>query len=146
MASHDAAVQRLIEQGRRTGRLTTDDLSRALPIQSMDPAEIAAVVDRLDAAGIDVDVDERLTGGRPRPQRGAAGSPAPTLPPTIPPVAAPAVSEPGVRPSREGWVGTHGDAPAHGSRRAPSWEADGVNIMPVVAFGISALVLMIALG
>lgn len=143
MATHDAAVQRLIEQGRRTGRLTTEDLSRALPIQSMSAAEIAGVVDRLDAAGIDVDVDERLTGGRPRPQRGAAGSP---LPSTIPPVAAPAVSEPGVRPSKEGWAGTHGDAPAHGSRRAPSWEADGVNIMPLVAFGISALVLMIALG
>lgn len=141
MASHAAAVERLIEQGRRTGRLTTDDLNRALPIQSMSAEEIAAVVDRLDAAGIDVDVDERLTGGRPRPQR--QGEPLST---TQPPYAAPAVSEPGVRPSREGWVGTHGDAPAHGSRRAPSWEAGGVNIMPVIAVGASALVLLIALG
>lgn len=141
MASHDAAVERLIEQGRRTGRLTTDDLNRALPIQSMSAEEIAAVVDRLDAAGIDVDVDERLTGGRPRPQRQAE-----PLSTTQPPYAAPAVSEPGVRPSREGWVGTHGDAPAHGSRRAPSWEAGGVNIMPVIAVGASALVLLIALG
>lgn len=141
MASHDAAVQRLIEQGRRTGRLTTDDLSRALPVQTMSAAEIAAVVDRLDAAGIDVDVDERLTGGRPRPQRQAE-----PLSPTLPPYAAPAVSEPGVRPSEDGWVGTHGDAPAHGSRRAPSWEVDGVNMMPVVALGASALVLLIALG
>lgn len=142
MASHDAAVHGLIDQGRRTGRLTTEDLSRALPIQSMSPAEIAGVVDRLDAAGIDVDVDERLTGGRPRPQRATAGS----IGPNLPPYAAPAVSEPGVRPSKEGWVGTHGDAPAHGSRRAPSWEVDGVNMMPVVAVGASALVLLIALG
>ncbi len=62
-----AVLDGLVEQGRKRGRLTTDDLTRALPIHAMTPDEIALVVAHLEDAGVPVEVDEALLGGRPRP-------------------------------------------------------------------------------
>lgn len=140
---HNRAIESLIDQGRRSGRLTTDDLGRALPIETMAPREIAAVVDRLEAGGIEVDVDERLTVGRARIYE-AGGSSAGVVDMAEP--AAPAVSAPGVAPSEGGWIGSHDPVPTHGTRRSPTWNVDGFDLMPVVAIVAAALVILIIVG
>ncbi len=146
MTIDDATLQRLIDKGRRNGnRLGIEQLGQDVPVETMTPEEVAALVERLETAGVDVELtDERLK--RPRAgsdyQRGA-GVVSMAAP------AAPAVSAPGARPSEHGWADEglgHAHGGHHGSRRAPTWDRDGVDMLPVVSIIVVALVLIIALG
>jgi hypothetical protein len=56
----ERTVQELIALGRPTGRLTSEQLKRALSVESMSIDELAEVVLRLEGAGIDVDLDPAL--------------------------------------------------------------------------------------
>lgn len=145
MAISEAAYQRLEAHGRRDGRITTEEIGRELPIEEMDPVEIAQVIDRLERAGIDVDVDPALL--KPHPDRGRSGGDAGVVDIAHP--AAPAVSAPGVRPSRPVDIAGMGD-PHHGhhghGRKAPTWTRDGIDLLPIVCVGIVAIVMIVALG
>lgn len=145
MAINEAAYQRLEAHGRRDGRITVEEMGREMPIEEMDPVEIAEVVDRLERAGIDVDVDAALL--KPHPDRGRPAGDAGVVDIAHP--AAPAVSAPGVRPSRPADVADMGD-PYHGhhghGRKAPTWMRDGVDLLPVVCVGLVAIVMIVALG
>jgi len=72
------AVDRLVALGRRRGSLTPEEIGRELPLADMAPAEIASVVERLDAEGVTVDIDELLYR---RPTRGTVEPANDTLPP-----------------------------------------------------------------
>ncbi|TWA67260.1 sigma-70-like protein [Azospirillum brasilense] len=146
MTIDDATLQRLIDKGRKHGnRLGIEQLGQDVPVETMTPEEVAVVVERLEAAGIDVELtDERLK--RPRGggdyERGAGVV-------TIASPAAPAVSAPGARPSVHGWADEgvgHAHGGHHGSRRAPTWDRDGVDMLPIVSVLVVALVLIFALG
>lgn len=148
MTIDDATLQRLIEKGRQNGnRLGIEQLGQDVPVETMTPEEVAVVVERLEAAGIDVELtDERLkrprSGGGSDYQRGAGVV-------DIASPAAPAVSAPGARPSVHGWADEglgHAHGAHHGSRRAPTWDRGGVDMLPVVSVIVVALVLIIALG
>jgi hypothetical protein len=65
----------LIALGRSRGHLTTEDLAAALPVEAMAPDEIALVVVHLEDAGIPVEIDESLLGGRLRPSVIPPGTP-----------------------------------------------------------------------
>jgi hypothetical protein len=68
MAGFDkAALERLMTLGRRRGHLTTADLEGELPVNAMQPDEIALVIVHLEEAGIPVEVDAGLLTGEPRP-------------------------------------------------------------------------------
>lgn len=146
MPLDDTALQRLIEQGRATGRVTTDDIHRAFPVGAMTQTELAVVIERLDAAGIDVGISGVPTA------RAHAGEPLGHNPA---PLAGeiemelyrgPSVAEPGAQPSEGGWIGSHDHGSRHGSQRAPTWEYHGVDMIPVAAMAGVALVLTVALG
>lgn len=146
MATDTSALERLKAMGKAHGnRLTIDQLGREVPVDTMTPEEVAAVIERLEASGIDVELtDERLRRARPSGeyQRGVGvvdlASPA-----------APAVSVPGVHPSRHGWEDEgHGYAHGHhhGARKAPTWNRGGVDLLPVASLVVVALVLIGTLG
>lgn len=139
-------VESLIDQGRRTGnRLSAEALGAILPVDSMTPEETAAVIERVEAAGIEVELDDsRLMHGRPNPalarpagdyRRGDGvvdmASPA-----------APAVSAPGAAPSRHGWA----DDIADGHGKAPTWQRNGVEMLPLASVAVVAVVLIALLG
>lgn len=148
--SGDAAVQRLIDQGRRNGgRLGIEQMGAALPIETMTPEEVAAVVERLETAGIEVDLEDpqlRRRRGDYRRGDGVVDMASP---------AAPAVSAPGAVPSRHGWADEDdalghrrddGHGRGHGHGAAPTWERNGVVLLPVAALVGVAVVLIAALG
>lgn len=148
MPIDDATKERLVRMGRQNGdRLSIEQLGREIPVETMTPGEVAAVVETLEGAGIEVDLeDESLKKSRPSVayERGAGvvdmASPA-----------APAVSVPGVRPSQHGWedeglghvADHHGH---HGSRKAPTWDRGGVDMLPIVTLAAVALILIVVLG
>lgn len=149
MAINEAAYQRLEAHGRCDGRITVEEMGRELPVEEMDPVEIAEVVDRLERAGIDVDVDPALL--KPHPDRSRTGGDAGVVDIAHP--AAPAVSAPGVRPSRPADVAGMGAGlgdPHHGhhghGRKAPTWNRDGIDLLPIVCVGVVAVVMIVALG
>ena len=57
MAEDSFILNRLIELGRTCGRLTTDDLRRALPIETMSTEELESAIVRLEDVGIEVEID-----------------------------------------------------------------------------------------
>ncbi|ALG70011.1 hypothetical protein VY88_09990 [Azospirillum thiophilum] len=143
-------VESLIDQGRRTGnRLSAEALGAILPVDSMTPEETAAVIERVEAAGIEVELDDsRLMHGRPNPalarpagdyRRGDGvvdmASPA-----------APAVSAPGAAPSRHGWADDIADGHAGGHGKAPTWQRNGVEMLPLASVAVVAVVLIALLG
>jgi hypothetical protein len=67
MANEDAAFRRLIDLGRERGFVTLDQVSAELPIDDMSQTELAETLDRLERAGVSVEVDEELTRARPLP-------------------------------------------------------------------------------
>ena len=67
MANEDAAFRRLVDLGRERGFVTLDQVSAELPIDDMSQTELAATLDRLERAGVSVEVDEELTRSRPLP-------------------------------------------------------------------------------
>ncbi|MDQ2101982.1 hypothetical protein [Azospirillum isscasi] len=147
MTIDDTAIQRLAAKGRQNGnRLSIEQLGQEVPVETMTPGEVAELVEELEAAGIEVELtDARLK--RPRAgggeyQRGAGVV-------DIASPAAPAVSAPGARPSEHGWADEglgHAHGAHHGSRRAPTWDRGGVDMLPVASLVLVALVLIVALG
>jgi len=77
-------LDRLVELGRRRGRLTSEDLRTALPVERMAPEDIALVVLELEDAGVDVQVDDNLL-ARPGSPAPAPDLPVIDLPGTAPP-------------------------------------------------------------
>jgi Sigma-70 factor, region 1.1 len=66
MAIDPQAIDRLIALGRRQGFVTTGQIDLEMPVDRMSEVEIAEIVDRLERAGVSVELDEALTmpGGR----------------------------------------------------------------------------------
>jgi hypothetical protein len=60
-----SAVDRLLALGRRQGFVTTSQIDRELPVDRLSEAEIAEIVDRLERAGVPVELDEGLSTERP---------------------------------------------------------------------------------
>ena len=149
MPIDDATLQRLTEMGRQNGdRLSIEQLGREVPVETMTPEEVAAVVERLETNGIDVDLeDESLK--KPRAARTYDGGGGDAGVVDIAHPAAPAVSAPGVKPSEHGWA-DEGLGYAHGghhaSRKAPTWNRGGVDMIPIAAVVVVALVLIVVLG
>ena len=146
MVIDDSAYRRLEEEARRRGgRLTVEDLGRSLPLDSMSEAEIAQVVERLERAGIDVDVDPALTRRHPDATADNADGVVSMAAP-----AAPAISSPRVYPSTPADIVAMGDPhpEAHHGRhgRAPTWNRNGVEMLPILAMVIVAVLLILALG
>ena len=146
LPTDDATIQSLIERGRAAGnRLGIEALGDALPTETMTPEEVAAVVERLESAGIEVDLDDsRLTRPRGAPagdyRRGDGVV-------DIASPAAPAVSAPGAVPTRHGWaddLGTPGAHDDHGA--APRWTHDGMELLPLASIAAVAVVMIVALG
>ncbi len=144
----DDTIQRLTNLGRQHGnRLGIEQLGREIPVESMTPEEVAVVVERLEAAGIDVELeDERLKkprGARSYDYERGAGVVDLASP------AAPAVSTPGFKPSEHGWEDDsfgHAHGGGHGSRKAPTWNRNGVDVLPVVIMILVALVMIALVG
>src|SRR5690242_20634704 len=65
MATEEAAFRRLVEMGREKGFVTLDQVNTVLPVESMSQTELATTLDRLERAGVSVEMDEELT-RRPR--------------------------------------------------------------------------------
>jgi hypothetical protein len=65
MATEEAAFRRLVEMGREKGFVTLDQVNATLPVDSMSQIELAQTLDRLERAGVSVEMDEELT-RRPR--------------------------------------------------------------------------------
>lgn len=143
----DRLIQSLIDHGRRNGnRLSAEALGEILPVDTMTPEETAAVIERVEAAGVEVELDDsRLMRGRPNPalarQRGDYHRGDGVVDMANP--AAPAVSAPGAVPSRHGWADDIADG-HHGG--APTWKRDGVELLPLASMAVVAVVLIAALG
>ena len=54
------AFDRLMQLGRRRGVLEIDDIRQALPVDTMTIEDLADIVERLEMAGISVDIDPAL--------------------------------------------------------------------------------------
>ena len=67
MATEEAAFRRLVDVGRERGFVTLDQVSAELPVDDMSQTELAETLDRLERAGVSVEVDEELTRARPLP-------------------------------------------------------------------------------
>lgn len=147
MPIDDTVYRRLHEEaGRQGGRLSVEDLGRVLPLDTMSATEVAEVVERLERAGIDVDVDPALT--RPHPDATIGNSDGVV---DLASPAAPAVSAPTVHPSTRADIVAMGDPHPHGHhghrhRRAPTWNRGGVELLPMLCIAIVAVVLIVALG
>jgi len=145
----DATIRSLIDQGRRSAnRLSAEALGAALPVETMTPEEIAVVVERIESAGVEVELDDSrlmrsrgVPAGAYRRGDGVVDIANPT---------APAVSAPGAVPSRHGWADGIGANPeynaAHGHGATPTWSRDGVELLPLATLAGVALVLIVALG
>lgn len=115
MAIDPQAVERLVALGRRQGFVTTGQIDREMPVDRMSEVEIAEIVDRLERAGVPVELDEGLTmpgdGTRDRPSPSVTVLHLPEEPPARMPArpagkAAPAAGPPGSpRPASEGGEG-----------------------------------------
>jgi hypothetical protein len=60
MSIDQVAIDNLIEIARLRGRVSTDDIRHAVPIDEMDAADIADIIVRLEDAGVSVDIDPSL--------------------------------------------------------------------------------------
>ncbi|CAO3405644.1 hypothetical protein [Azospirillum largimobile] len=147
----DRIIESLIDHGRRNGnRLSAEALGGILPVDTMTPEETAAVIERVEAAGVEVELDDaRLMQGRPNPalarQAGDYRRGDGVVDMASP--AAPAVSAPGAVPSRHGWADEAGSG--HGGHHhgaAPTWRRDGVELLPLASVAAVAVVLILMLG
>jgi hypothetical protein len=147
----DRLVESLIDHGRRNGnRLSAEALGSVLPVDTMTPEETAAVIERVEAAGVEVELDDsRLMQGRPNPalarQTGEYRRGDGVVDMASP--AAPAVSAPGAVPSRHGWaddIGSGHGGHHHGA--APTWTRNGIELLPLASVAAVAVVLILMLG
>ncbi|QIG49966.1 hypothetical protein G5V57_20910 [Nordella sp. HKS 07] len=56
----DATLLELIRLARQRGGISMEDLQKALPLESMSVEEISHIVNRLDEAGFDLELDPNL--------------------------------------------------------------------------------------
>lgn len=142
----DGTIQSLIDQGRRSGnRLGAEALGAALPIETMTPEEIAAIVERIETAGVEVELDDsRLLRPRGAPAGGTYRRGDGVVDMASP--AAPAVSAPGAVPSRHGFADDIGTSAAHGHGASPTWTRNGVELLPLASLAVVALLLIATLG
>jgi len=56
----DATLLELIRLARQRGGISMEDLQKALPLESMSIEEISHIVNRLDEAGFDLEIDPNL--------------------------------------------------------------------------------------
>lgn len=56
----DATLLELINLARQRGGISMEDLQKALPLENMSVEEISHIVNRLDEAGFDVEMDPNL--------------------------------------------------------------------------------------
>ncbi len=144
MPVEESALRRLSDIGRREGRVTVEALARELPIDRMAPEEIAAVIERLEAAGVEVDVSDPslLRDRAPRAARVYEGEKRGEGVVDMGSPAAPAVSAPGVKPSEGGWIGSERGG-HHPHRVAPTWRVGGIELLPLAAVLAVAILLLI---
>lgn len=60
MPVETAVVERLVSRARPTGRLDPADLAAAVPLDTLSVLDLADLIDRLEEAGIEVEIDPRL--------------------------------------------------------------------------------------
>lgn len=75
MPVENAVVERLVASGRPTGRLDPADLAAAVPLDRLSVLDLADLIDRLEEAGVTVEIDPRLLVAR-SPVAGDRGLPA----------------------------------------------------------------------
>jgi len=123
-------LRRLVQTGRERGIVTIGDLRAALPVELMTPAEIAEAVERLEDAGVPVELEGWLS--RPAPGRAAdaptAGAAAPSDPTPNTASAAPAAAQ---------------RRPAPPVRTPDAAAAPATAARPATALGVALAVLLI---
>ena len=143
----DAGIRdTLLDMARKRGdRLSVGELGDVLPVEQMTPTEIADLVAELEGAGVHVDLDDPRLAVRPTSQTEAQRTAGVV---TMASPAAPAVSAPGVRPARHGFMDDGPDSMAHGhrGRAAPVIWYNGMDMLPVISMVGVAIVLLILLG
>jgi hypothetical protein len=127
------SLLRLKERGRAAGQLTIADLAAELPVDAMDPEELALVIAHLEEAGITVTLDENLL--RPAP-----GGPAPPPPAIELPQRKQDPPAPAVRSAASGSGTGQRPAPVPASGAGPRY-ANGT----VLVAGAIAVVVLLAL-
>ncbi|HYG87104.1 MAG TPA: hypothetical protein VD978_12670 [Azospirillum sp.] len=144
MSIDESAYRRLEEIGRRNGRLGVEDVARVLPLDTMSATEVAEVVERLERAGIEVELDPVLARQRPDATAGNSEGVVDLASP-----AAPAISSPRVHPTTQADIVAMGDTHYHGHhgrKRAPTWNVNGIEMLPVLVIAIVAVLMIVALG
>lgn len=146
MAWESTGYERLKAIGQRHGRITTGDVARTLPMASLSAGDLTAILERLEDDGIEVEVDAALLMPRQTPidrEHGVGvvdmASPA-----------APAISVPGAQPATARDIagmgfGRQAEAPGH-RHWAPTLKRGGVDLLPLVAMGAVAVVMLVVLS
>lgn len=138
MAADPAALDRLMEIGRRQGYVTVDQITQTLPISAMSEGEIARAVERLEQSGIQVEIEEEWGERRRDPDEALE---IPAFPGNAPP---PAPAE--VPPPRPAGAGAGVRAYAAGREEGPALVGPPSGVrrvawLPVLAGGIALLIL-----
>jgi biotin operon repressor len=140
MAADPAALDRLMEIGRRQGYVTVDQITQTLPISAMSEGEIARAVERLEQAGIQVEIDEEWGERRRDPDEALE---IPAFPGDAP---RPAPAE--VPPPRPDGAGARAYAAGREEGPALAGPPPGVRRvawLPMLAGGIALLILAVLL-
>lgn len=144
-AWESAGYERLKTIGQRHGRVTTGDVARILPMDTLSAHDLTAILERLEDDGIEVEVDAALLTPRHTPidrEHGVGvvdmASPA-----------APAISVPGALPATAREVagmgfGRQAEAPGH-RHWAPTLKRGGIDLLPLVSMGAVAMVILVML-
>lgn len=133
----EAAIDKLLRLGQQQGHVTIDQITRILPIASMSEGEISRAVQRLEEAGVPVEIDEEWTADR---RDGAAGGPLPPAAEAPEAVLPPTNSTTGKRPhSVTMGVGRVVPDMPTGSARRASW-------LPLAVLAFVAVALLVLLG
>lgn len=147
MPVDEAGVGKFIEMAKQSGVVSIDDLRRAFPIDTMGGEDIAAIVLRLEDAGVSVEIDPSLFASRHDPSTnpfGNAGThPSPAHKSTGPTSrASPGFQEPGpgVSPlpeSKSGYSRVDSSVVSSGRTRLILWMTLLLVIAAVAIWGLS---------
>lgn len=150
MAMETGIRNSLLDLARSRGdRLSVEQLGNVLPVEEMTPTEIAELVAELEEAGVHVDLEDRRLAARAIPQTEAQRTAGVV---TIGAPAAPAISAPGVQPSRHGFLDDGPEPAAYRQdgyaqvKGAPVILYDGMEMLPLISMVGVAIVLLILLG
>jgi len=125
---------RLVEQGRRRGGLKTDDIRQVLPIESMTAEELVDMLNRLEVAGIAVDIDPALLNPR---HRQMSAQPTKSASPASPQSVPPATGDPRLSELESSIKSVRGSA-----RHAPEPAGIYGKLPGTVLFWVAALMLI----